>query len=228
MSTKLYLVRTHKISFTNIFTALVTNALAGKVYNPCEYKLTGKFISNREGKFTTDFPHPNIRHIIWNDQTPKSLFQYLEYCFQESYQKRQVLALGCHDSGSVDYLCKKYSPNVLSLGLYYTQDDYPVLLKHAAEYHVHMLRNNILTPSDNDRQLISTLSDLELIDYYIAAFDSDNLVPRESEPTCQFNFRLSDIMNPNLVNDFFNKLDLPLNQVAQDFYNSWLSAYSDL
>jgi hypothetical protein len=228
MSTKLYLVRTHKVSITNIFTALLTKILAEKFYYPCDYVLESKFVVNKIGKFTANFPHPNIRHIIWNDQTPTEYFAYLETCFEKAFDQSQIVGLGCHDDASVLYLSKKYSPYVVTAGVYHTQEHYHDLLRHTVEYHVYNLKNNLIDPSGFDIDLIQKLQTSELVDYYACAFASQNLVPESSEPVCDYNMVFHDIFHKSKVQNFFNTMGLSMSDSSLDFYDSWISQYSDL
>ena len=226
MSIKLYLVRTHKIGITNILTALITKTLADTVYLPCQFTLDQKFINITEGEFTLNFPRTQIRHTVWNSSTPTEYLTYLDNSVLSAVEQNKVVTLGCHDDSSIAYLSSRYL-DIITTGIYYTDNDYLTLLHHNAEYHVHMLQNNIIVPNDNDIKLLNSLDTARLVDHYTIEFDKQNLIPQSTDPVCMFNISYTDLFDRKKVQNFFDAIGLPLTKDSQDFYDSWLSAYSE-
>lgn len=220
-------MRTHKIGITNILTALVTKVLDDQVYYPCIYSLNGKHVVNQEGEFTTKFPISRIREAIWNLPNSVNYLEYLNNSLTEAYKLNKVITLGCHDNESVNFLSKKYDPEVLTTCIFYKENEYDQILKHLAEFHMFKLNNGII-PTYNDRKLIKELSYHELIEYYINAFDKQNLIPKYTEPVCQYNIQFSDMFNRDYVIKFFNSMNMSLTDSSLKFYESWLAANSDL
>jgi hypothetical protein len=226
MSIHLYIARTHKIGITNILTALITKTLGTNVYQPCTFTLNDKYINIIEGEFTTNFPVNQIRHTVWSEQTPTEYFNYLDNCIQQATAKNQVVTIGCHDANSVLYLKNLYNTISVTAGIYYNIEQYSFLLNSSAEYHVYMLKNQVLPVTEYDQQLLKELSKSDLILHYSQAFDKLNLIPKFSDPVCDHNINLIDLFNKNCVIDYFVKIGIPLSDSAITFYDAWLSAYS--
>lgn len=221
MSNKLYIVRTHAINLTNLALALILTSEQFKLYYPCEYQITdGKFFNVIPGKFVKDAvasnPNVTFRNINWQQNV-----SYLDSCLS----KRSV-AFGTHRDDQILWLKENYGENAITIGVSYTEFEYPMMLKNLSEYHIHLLQTGHLDMNYKDREQISQLSNIQLIEYYMELFDSMNLIPRTSQPVCDINIPVIDFTNLKIMQAHYNKMSVAFNNSTLTLYQSWLDNIS--
>lgn len=217
MYKSLYIVRTHAINLTNLVLALLLSSSKDQLYYPCEYQISNKkFFNVKIGKFVSDALDLNtnitFRNIDWTQNV-----SYLNDCIAE-----KSVAFGTHRDDQISWAKDHYGNRATTIGISYTDYDYPMLLKNLSEYHIHLIQNGQLIMNSVDQRQFDILSTEQLIQYYTDLFDSMNLIPRNSRPLCDIDIPVSDFTHLEKMQAHFDKLELAFNQPTLTLYQSWI------
>jgi hypothetical protein len=221
MSIKIYFLKTHKINLTNLLVGQLLKNAGESCYGPCEYFLDGKFIESTLGdfaKFQIQSISKDFRNIKWNEHLPS-----LNTSISLAKNENKVLIFGNYDSDQLLFLKSQRGSDIKTISIDYTETCYDLLLENLAEYHLYLLKKQTLLPNEQDLELISTLSDQQLIQHYKSKFDLNNYIPHSSITNADYNVFVEDFFNPQLMSNHFDNIGLPFNDESRVFYDSWLS-----
>jgi len=221
MSIKIYFLKTHKINLTNLLVGQLLQNAGESCYGACEYYLDGKFIETILGDFAKSQIQStgmDFRNIRWNEHLIS-----LDTSVNLAKNENKVLIFGNHDPDQLLFLKSCYGTCIKTISVDYTETSYDLLLENLAEYHLHLLKKQTLLPNEQDLELISTLSDEQLVQHYKSIFDSNKYIPHSCITDSDYSVFVEDFFNPQLMSNHFNNIGLPFNDQSRNFYDSWLS-----
>lgn len=221
MSTPLYVFKAHRISVANLVQFHIVNYQPEKFYKNCTYSNQGKLLFSVDGEavkeiaqITNDTP---IRYTDWN-----SHIDLLSSYVDQAKQHNQIMMFANHDINQVQLLKNHFDDSMTMVCINYRENLYQYLLKNMAQYHVYLLQNNLLIPSDTDREILNNID--SAIEYYQESFDQHNLIPKSSIHQGDYNIWIDDFFDINLMETHFNNLGFPLDNHRPGLYHSWLDA----
>jgi len=223
MSTKIYLLKTHRINVTNLILGTLTlneSSRFNSNFRPCTYTLTDKkfFIQvedNMAKHFTSDTQN-DFRNINWSTRL-------LE--LEEIVNKidDQILIFGNHNVENLLAIKNHFGDVALTISTNYDENLYPYLLNNSAEFHVWALQTGYITPNEHDQKNLKLLTNLELVNHYTTAFDSMNLFPRYSQETLDYDINISDCFDENTFFTHLSNIGIVLTDPAKEYYRTWQS-----
>ena len=222
MSIKIYLLKTHKINLTNIVAAQLIENAGDSCYGPCLYSLDGKFINTVPGefaKFQIQSTGKDGRYIHW-----ASYMDSLNTSVDQAANENKFLIFGSHDAEQLSFLKSYYDKDIMTIAVNYYDSNYELLMQNLVEYHLHLLKTQVLAPSAHDNELLSTLSNYQLLSHYKSEFDTHSLIPHTSVTAADYTINVDDLFSPNHMSIHFNNIGLPFTDTSRVFYDSWLSA----
>lgn len=213
-SARIILFKTHPVNLTNLLIALICNNEYHHAYKACQYELNGKFLTVCPGEFAKSFLG-NLRHIDWQQQ-----ILTLQQHFESAKKLNQTVIFGNHKSDQIKFLKNKFS-KILTVGVCYDQDLYSLLIKNLAEYHVHCLRQGLVTANHVDKKNLTNLSYSEMVDYYIMAFDQMQLIPVSSNDQFDYNISVNDFFDLSKIQKHLENIGITVSSTTKTFYNTW-------
>ena len=222
MSIKIYLFKTNPVNISNLAVSLFVTSTAGHVVDCCDYFLSDKFIGSTPGKFydkCKSYSNNGFRNIDW-----KNLTNLLK-SETASFTTDQFLVFGNHQTDQIKLLKQVFDDEIYTIGITYSKEQYPSLIKNMVEYHVHLLTNKLIVANDIDLIML-TKSSAEQIDYYSAEFDKMQLIEPSSTSQCDYNISIEDFYHKDRMLAHYNNLGWPLTTEAEQFYDNWLAAVS--
>ena len=223
MPTSIYLFKLRNLNIYNFPIAQLYENLNTKSFERCTFNIdpngfikvfSGNFVQSQTTNFEKEF-----RYLDWQ----KSLSS-LEQSLSLASEKNQCLVFGSYLSEQIDFLKNHFGPTVMTIGINYQKNSYQKLLNHKARFHIHLLLTNQLTQSELDKNLLSTLTDDELVNYYASAFDQQMLIPHSEISNCDYNIALDDFFNISSMRQHFSTIGVPFTGSSERFYNQWLSS----
>jgi hypothetical protein len=225
MSTKIYLFKTHPVNISNLALAQFIENSIGKSYGACRYTLKeNKFFEQIAGavaKSQTKDPITGFRTINWNDPTNLNTLIQMVDLAQDKF-----LIIGSSLNEQITFLKTQFKPNIVTISVNYKESYYQQLLKNMAEYHVYLLKNNPITASTVDQELLLAHSTNQLINYYMLAFDQNNLIPKSNQYFGDYNIDIEDFFNKSKMTDHFSNLNMPFTIDSVNYYDTWLLGQS--
>jgi hypothetical protein len=223
MSPLIYLIKTYPINFTNIFIGTLIKNAGTKVYNPCQYNLVNtQFIEVTIGDLANSLslnPKSEFRNVQWNNS-----IDLLDQHLSNASSAGQILIFGSNHNQQLELLKSHYKDQCFTIGLTYNESVYQLLLKNMSQYHVYMLTHNKLTPTQLDLECLDQLSQSQLEDYYIRAFDQLSLIPHSSSTDCDYNLPVTDLFSLEKLKTHYNNIGMPFTDESLRFYQSWALA----
>lgn len=175
---------------------------APNLYSHCPVSTDHKFVHLENSQFVDECVSAiggEFRDINWKDN-----IQFLNnHLSSHSYN----LTIGNRSIEQVEFLKSNFGSQVLTTCFNYTRLDYPRLLKDIAEYHVCNIDNT------------------HSIEYYINAFDQQQLIPLEVDNSADVVVNLSDLNDLHLVREYIKCYGFELTSAAETYYNKWHNKY---
>ena len=185
-------------------------------FDSCRYDLVhNKFFVLQLNNFAKNIG--DVRNLEWSNNT-----MYLDKCLESG----KKLIFGSHHDSQIDFLKRHYKSDIMTIGINYGEDMYPLLLKNVAEYHIYLLGNGSIQPNENDEILMETLNHHDLVNYYSTEFNSINLVPHSSFVNCDYNIIVNDFLDKSKMADHFRNIGFPFTEESQKYYDQWFSSNS--
>ena len=227
--TTLYLFKTHKANVTNLVQSLTMYSARDKQLlslDNCFTSLNSEnFFINATGNLPRQCtlgqdPTTAFRIFSWaaNDHS----LEHLNQSIAKAKTENKIYIIGSHSDEEIFFLKDHFKDSITTIGIHYNQSNLLFLLQDVARYHVYLLTNNQLTPTDSDAELLQKLSVDQLVDEYYNRFRESNYLPVQCDINCDHNIHVDDFFNPTAVENFMKKINLPLTSVAQIIYNNWL------
>jgi hypothetical protein len=200
----IFLFKTHTINITNLAQTLFFKNIANVSYHACEYAIQeNKFITHEKFGNLCKSINPNPKDWRLLDWT--NVIDKLEFQFDIASKQNKNIIFGSHRDDQIAFLKKHFGQHIITIGINYYQDMYPLLLKNVAEHHVWLN------------------SSTETVDYFTQEFDKINLVPRYSITDCDYNILINDFFDFDLMSTHYKNLGFPFTAVSQEMYDSWRS-----
>lgn len=214
----IYLFRTHRINFTNLFLGMLYSDAETIAYGPCTYTVSPDgFFDIVEGSFAKQMcqvPSKQFRDIDWSTNIDQLLNVY--------HNTDKHLIFGSHHVSQIDYLKKKFDRDCVTVALNYTNSDYEFLLRNLAENHVRLLLAGKLQPTVHDTRLMQTSTDQDLVRYYQREFDQLELIPRSVSDNLDYTIDIMDFFNEQKILQHVTNLGFSLSDTVQRYYNYWI------
>jgi post-segregation antitoxin (ccd killing protein) len=223
MSTLLYLFKTHQINISNLAQAQALENADTASLDRCYYYFEeNKFFKINLGALVTTHlktPASDFRTIDWAE-TISSLNSY----YERAQQQEKILIIGTARNDQISFLKQYYGSDILTIDVGYTESIYQNLLLNLAELHIHRLTQSPITQSNIDREILESKSTTQAINYYINAFDSQQLIPRSSDSVdTDYRILIDDYTNKLAMANHYRNIELPFTANSESFYDFWLA-----
>ena len=220
MSVNLYVVKLKPINIFNLPLALLNAALAERVYDSCSCSIDsdGDIIIDI-GKFAhahSNDPTSKFRTIDWSEQIAD-----LEISVADAVSQGKVLVFGTYRQDQIDYLKDHFSNAIVTVGVEYNENMYPLVLTEFAKKHIRLLELGQVAVTEYDSNIMDSSFDNRL-SYYYQAFDQQQLVSRTSLDKCDLVISLNDFYSIDAMQQHIKKLGILFNTATIDLYNQWL------
>lgn len=221
MSVNLYVVKLKPINIFNLPLALLNAALADRVYDPCSCSIdsSGEIIIDI-GKFAhahSNDPANKFRTIDWSEQIAD-----LETSVTDAVSQGKVLVFGTYRQDQIDYLKDYFGDTIVTVGVEYNENMYPMILTEFAKKHIRLLELGQVASTEYDSNIMDSSFDDRLSHYY-RAFDQQQLVPRTALDLCDLVIPLNDFYSIEAMQQHIKKLGILFNTATIDLYNQWLT-----
>lgn len=214
MPTKLIVFRLQRFNIINMFLGMVYLS-AENLYSFCPVKLDNKFAVLENSEFVKECNQAfagEFRDISWSEN-----ISWLEY---HRSQHQNDLTIGNRSIEQVQWLKNYYSDQCITTCFNYTEDEYPFLLRNVAEYHVHLLDTNTITPNSLDLEY-KDATITERVNLYSQEFDKQNLFPKTNNEKSDIVINLRDLVNIDIVADRLMKYGYTMTKQAQNYHAEW-------
>ena len=220
MSVNLYVVKLKPINIFNLPLALLNAALANRVYDSCSCSIdsNGEIIIDI-GKFAYTHsvdPANKFRTINWAEQITD-----LETSVASAISQGKVLVFGTYRQDQIDYLKDRFGDTIVTVGVKYNENMYPLILTEFAKKHIRLLGLGQVPVTEYDNNIMSGSFDDRLSHYY-QAFDQQQLIPRTELDKCDLVIPLDDFYSIDAMQQHIKKLGILFNTKTIDLYNQWL------
>ena len=221
MSVNLYVVKLKPINIFNLPLALLNAALADQVYDSCSCSIDsdGDIVIDI-GKFAhthSSDPANKFRTIDWSEQIAD-----LEISVADAVSQGKVLVFGTYRQDQVTYLKDHFGDTIVTVGIEYNENMYPLVLTEFAKKHIRSLGLGQVAITEYDSNIMDLPFDDRLSHYY-QAFDQQQLVPRTVLDKCDLVIPLDDFYSFDAMQQHIKKLGILFNTTTIDLYNQWLT-----
>lgn len=169
MSINLYVINTFPINITNLFLGTISNS-DKRVLGPCQYNIKENGILDPQlGKTAhalTSNPEFKFRNIKWHLGETKKLNNLC----QSAEKENKFLVFDSHHENQINYLKKYYREKCFTIGLFYNENLYDILLESMARYHIFLLKYKRIQINEHDAENLKMLNYKDLIAHYTHIF----------------------------------------------------------
>lgn len=228
MSINLYVINTFPINITNLFLGTIFNS-DKRVLGPCQFNIKENGILDVQIGKTVDAlsssPEYEFRNIEWHN---KIKIKKMNVLCRDAEKQNKFLMLGSHHETQISYLKKYYREKCFTIGLFYNENLYDILLENMARYHIFLLKYKKIQINEHDAQNLKILNYKDLIAHYMHTFDQQKLISKcfnLKYKNYDYIINISDFFDKDKLLSHYNNIGFQDSAKSKEYYDHWYYSY---
>lgn len=220
MNTRLVTFKAHRVNILNLVPCHLVETYNNRWYGPCRGVLDTEtnFLNSVSDILEVESKKRfgvGLRYVDWINNT-----SFLQEMLDAAVLTNRSLFFGTHDLLQLTFLKEFIGKDVLTFSLTYNESSYDELLDDTVRYHIYLMKNNLLDPTEHDIALLESKTHSQLVEIYKATFDQMGMIPKYHSALGDYEIPFADYNNPTRMSKHFCNLGfLPVDKVHSFYYN---------